>query len=84
MTKRILHIFLSLLTTLVATLVHAQPGGAYIAFTGARLITGTEAPAIENGVLLIRDDRIEAVGIAHGFNPVSGPGPRRGCPSRAP
>lgn len=34
------------------------------AFVGARIIDGTGADAIENGVLLVRDDRIEAVGSA--------------------
>lgn len=32
------------------------------AFVGARIIDGTGAPAIENGVLVVRDGRIEAVG----------------------
>lgn len=35
--------------------------GAY-ALTGARIITGTEAPPIEDGVLVIRDGRIADVG----------------------
>lgn len=34
------------------------------AFTGARIIDGTGAPAVENGVLVVRDGRIEAVGAA--------------------
>ena len=33
-------------------------------FEGARIIDGTGAPAIENGVLVVRDGRIEAVGAA--------------------
>ena len=32
------------------------------AFVGARIIDGTGASAIENGVLVVRDGRIEAVG----------------------
>jgi imidazolonepropionase-like amidohydrolase len=32
------------------------------AFVGARIIDGTGSPAIENGVLVVRDGRIEAVG----------------------
>ncbi|MCH7826181.1 MAG: amidohydrolase family protein [Acidobacteria bacterium] len=34
------------------------------AFVGARIIDGTGADAIENGVLLVRDGRVEAVGSA--------------------
>ncbi len=34
------------------------------AFVGARIIDGTGADAIENGVLVVRDGRIEAVGAA--------------------
>ena len=34
------------------------------AFVGARIIDGTGADAVENGVLVVRDDRIEAVGAA--------------------
>ena len=34
------------------------------AFVGARIIDGTGSPAIENGVLVVRDGRIEAVGAA--------------------
>ena len=32
------------------------------AFVGARIIDGTGAAAVENGVLVVRDGRIEAVG----------------------
>ncbi len=32
------------------------------AFVGARIIDGTGSPAVENGVLVVRDGRIEAVG----------------------
>lgn len=34
------------------------------AFVGARIIDGTGSPAIENGVLVVRDGRVEAVGAA--------------------
>ncbi len=34
------------------------------AFVGARIIDGTGAEAIENGVLLVRDGRVEAIGTA--------------------
>ncbi len=43
-----------------APLVEITPG--LQAFVGARIIDGTGAAAIENGVLVVRDGRIEAVG----------------------
>jgi imidazolonepropionase-like amidohydrolase len=42
----------------------ATSGDATLAFTGARIWDGTGGPAIENGVLLVRDGRISAVGSA--------------------
>jgi len=42
----------------------ATPVEKLIAFAGATIIDGTGAAPIENGVLLVRDGRIEAVGAA--------------------
>ena len=42
----------------------AQSSEGLVAFVDARIIDGTGADAIENGVLLVRDGRIEAVGTA--------------------
>ena len=38
------------------------------AFVGARIIDGTGAAAVENGVLVVRDGRIEAVGASDNVN----------------
>ena len=38
------------------------------AFVGARIIDGTGAAAVENGVLVVRDGRIEAVGASDSVN----------------
>jgi imidazolonepropionase-like amidohydrolase len=40
------------------------PGADVMAFEGARIITGEEAPPIDNGVILVQGDRIVAVGRA--------------------
>lgn len=40
------------------------PGEGVLAFTGARIIDGTGAPPVEDGVLLVWDGRIHAVGPA--------------------
>jgi len=40
----------------------SDPGPGATAFTGARIIDGTGAPPIENGVLLVQGGRIRAVG----------------------
>ena len=41
-----------------------EPTPGLLAFTGARLIIGTEDTVIENGILVTRNGRIEAVGAA--------------------
>ena len=41
-----------------------EPTPGLQAFVGARIIDGTGADAVENGVLVVRDGRIEAVGAA--------------------
>jgi imidazolonepropionase-like amidohydrolase len=41
-----------------------RPDAALVAFVGARIIDGSGAAAIENGVLLVRDGRIDAIGSA--------------------
>lgn len=48
--------------TLCSTSSYAGPGT--LAFTGARIIDGTGAPAIEDGVLISTDGKIVAVGSA--------------------
>src|SRR5207248_2584574 len=45
--------------------LHAQNAGAVKAYTGARIINGTGSRPIENGVLVVRNGRIEAVGPAN-------------------
>ena len=42
----------------------AQQAGSTTAFTGARLIDGTDRPPVENGTILVRGGRIVAVGAA--------------------
>jgi imidazolonepropionase-like amidohydrolase len=42
----------------------AMSGGATLAITGARIWDGTGGPTIEDGVILVRDGRISAVGSA--------------------
>jgi imidazolonepropionase-like amidohydrolase len=41
-----------------------QPAGESVAYVGARILDGTGAAPIENGVLVVRDGRIAAVGAA--------------------
>lgn len=46
-------------------LLRAQPGGGGVtAFTGARVIDGTDAAPIDNAIIVVRDGRIAAVGPA--------------------
>lgn len=47
-------------------LIEMTPG--LQAFVGARIIDGTGAAAVENGVLVVRDGRIEAVGASDSVN----------------
>jgi imidazolonepropionase-like amidohydrolase len=55
----------TLLCTVAAlTLVHAQARPPVRAFTGARVFDGSDRPPLEDGVLIVRDGRIEAVGPA--------------------
>src|SRR5262245_23544924 len=42
------------------------------AFVGARLIDGSGLPAIENAALIVRDGRVEAVGLASEIKPPAG------------
>ncbi|MGE0130548.1 MAG: amidohydrolase family protein [Blastocatellales bacterium] len=42
------------------------------AFVGARIIGGSGRPTIQNGMLLVRDGRVEAVGLAAEAQPPSG------------
>ena len=42
----------------------AQPTGGVKAFTGGRVIDGTDAPPIENATIIVREGRIAAVGPA--------------------
>lgn len=59
------HLLLALFiscSTLIANPAAAAPGT--LAFTGARIIDGTGAPPIENGVLISTDGHIAAVGPA--------------------
>jgi imidazolonepropionase-like amidohydrolase len=42
----------------------AQPAGGVKAFTGARVIDGTDRPPIENATIVVREGRIVAVGTA--------------------
>lgn len=41
-------------------------------YTGARLITGTNTPPIENGVIVVRQGRIDAIGAAADIRPPAG------------
>src|SRR5204862_678073 len=54
----------SLLTASAVPILRAQTPGAVKAFTGARVIDGTDRTPIENATLLVRDGRIAAVGPA--------------------
>ena len=54
-----------MLMTSAAALVRTQPGpGRVIAFTGARVIDGTDKAPIANATILVRDGRVAAVGPA--------------------
>ena len=44
--------------------IQESGAGTAVAYTGARIIDGTGAPAIENGVLVVQGNRIVAVGSA--------------------
>ncbi len=54
--------FFAISLSLLSAAAYGVPGT--IAFTGARIIDGTEMPAIENGVLISIDGRITSVGPA--------------------
>ncbi len=60
---RLPHICLAVLACATLT-SFAQTASAPKVFTGARIITGTARPPIENGVVVVRAGRIEAVGPA--------------------
>ena len=60
---RRLFTILALLTTVVPpSLAQQAPAGATIAIRAARLIDGTGAPVVRNGVVVVTDDRIVAAG----------------------
>jgi imidazolonepropionase-like amidohydrolase len=46
----------------------AQQPGSTIAFTGARVIDGTDRPAVDNATILVRGGRITAMGPASGVS----------------
>ena len=46
----------------------AQQPGSTIAFTGARVIDGTDRPPIDNATILVRGGRITAIGAASGVS----------------
>jgi imidazolonepropionase-like amidohydrolase len=52
--------------------VSTQPAPAVRAFTGARVIDGTDRPPIDNATIVVRDGRIVAVGPAAGVTIPSG------------
>jgi imidazolonepropionase-like amidohydrolase len=54
----------SLVTASTGPILRAQTSGAVKAFTGARVIDGTDRAPIENATILVRDGRIAAVGPA--------------------
>jgi imidazolonepropionase-like amidohydrolase len=59
-----------MLPVAVAVLGPAAPAGADVkAFVGARIFDGTGKPAIEDGVIVVRDGRIEAVGARSSIRP---------------
>jgi imidazolonepropionase-like amidohydrolase len=49
---------------LTASLLTASQAGSTKAFTGMRLIDGTDRPPVDNGTLLVRDGRVVAAGPA--------------------
>src|SRR6266851_8894131 len=53
-----------LVTAPTVPILRAQTSGAVKAFTGARVIDGTDRTPIENATILVRDGRIAAVGPA--------------------
>src|SRR2546426_5636424 len=54
----------SLIAASTGPLVRAQAPGAVKAFTGARVIDGTDRAPIDNATILVRDGRVAAVGPA--------------------
>src|SRR5438034_1453472 len=54
----------SLVTASTVPILRAQTSGAVKAFTGARVIDGTDRTPIENATLLVRGGRVAAVGPA--------------------
>jgi len=54
----------SLLAASTGPVVRAQAPGAVKAFTGARVIDGTDRAPIDNATILVRDGRVSAVGPA--------------------
>ena len=52
--------------SLLSTTAYSAPGT--LAFTGARIIDGTQNPVIENGVLISIDGKISAVGAAQSIS----------------
>lgn len=55
-------LFLMLAVALASCETPKETGGVLVAFTGASIIDGTGATALQDGVMLVRDGRIEAVG----------------------
>src|SRR4051812_18311512 len=51
---------------LLSATVPAQQPATTMAFTGARVIDGTDRPPIDNATILVRDGRIVAAGAAAG------------------
>lgn len=57
---------------LTSTSGQIRPSGAVKAFVGARLMDGSGKPALENAVLVVRDGRVEAVGLSATVRPPAG------------
>jgi imidazolonepropionase-like amidohydrolase len=64
MTHLKLVLLCSALLAVQAAALWAQPAAVLQAFTGARIIDGSGQAPLEDGVLLVRDGRIEALGSA--------------------
>ena len=51
-----------LLLVIIACKQNTETGEGYTAFTGATIIDGSESEPIQNGVLLVKDGRVAAIG----------------------